>query len=966
MPIVGGTRPWRFAALLSALFVVVGGMSAPASAQQDPVRVLVFHQTGHPDLRHASIEYGIAAIREMGAQHGFTVDETRESAVFTDEGLAAYDAVVWLNVIAPSFTDAQRAAFERYITGGGGYVGVHGPAGMESNWPWYYNELVGTFYHSHPYPPRFPETQRATIRVEDRDHPSTAHLPAEWEFTEEWWNFYGSVRQDAHVLASLDESTYQPGPGAMGDHPVTWCREPAGGRAWYTNLGHSIETYADPAFRAHLLGGIQYANGQEPGDCGGRATRPARDFARTTLAGGSGSTSLAVLPDRGVLHAAPDGQVWLTGADGTTNRAAAFRGHLHGIAVDPASPRWVYVYLDDHVSRFPLRGHVLDRRGEQRVIDAPGGGDLGFDRDGNLLVSTGDDTDTTGSAGYAPLDERPGHATRDARRTAGSTDSLSGKLLRVTVGRDGGYTVPAGNLFPPGTPKTRPEIYAMGLRAPVRFSVDRPTGSVLVADHGPAAGAPDPARGPAGQAELTRLTAPGNLGWPYCAGANQPYAVAGTPFDCAAPRNTSPHNTGLVDLPPAVPASPAYDGESVPELTTGGSTPPFGNGGEAPMSGPTYRSGSTSETAFPPEYDGSAFVLDRDRGWVKELRPDGEIRPFQRFAGPTDAEFGPDGSLYVLDGAGLHRVDYAKGRRAPEVEVTTRPGADPREVVLHPAGTHDPDGDALRYEWDVDGDGRVDSTRAGELRHRYARPGEYRVTLKVTDTTGRSTVERTTAVAGNTRPAVTLTSPGDGVIAAPGETVPFSVAVSDDRPVDCARVRVEYTVDGRVAARGSGCEGSVTLPRGGGTLTAVYTDTGTPRLTGSASHVVHALEWEAESVAEAFGPRVTPLPAGGGARVGDLEQDDWLKLDRVDLTGVTGVSFRVSATAPGATITVQYHEVGGAALGTVEVPSTGDLDTYVDVALPAFTPPPGTEPLYFVVGGPPGVLTVDKVTFTKG
>lgn len=311
-------------------------------------------------------------------------------------------------------------------------------------------------------------------------------------------------------------------------------------------------------------------------------------------------------------------------------------------------------------------------------------------------------------------------------------------------------------------------------------------------------------------------------------------------------------------------------------------------------------------------------------------------------------------------------MDHAKGRQAPKAELNPRRGADPNEVVFHPAGTHDLDGDELHYEWDFDGDGAVDSTEAGEVRHRYARPGEYTATLTVTDQTGRSATARTTAVAGNDRPGVTITSPGDGIVAAPGDTVPFAVSVSDDRATDCGRVRVEYIVDGRVAARATGCDGTLTIPRGGGTLAARYTDRGTPQLTGSAHHLVHALEWEAESVTEAFGLRVTEHPAAsGGARAGDLEPGDWLKLDRADLTGVTGMTFRVSATAPGATITVQYHEVGGQALFTRNVPATGDMDTYVDVTA-ALKPPPGTEPLYMVVGGPPGVLTVDKVTFRKG
>ena len=101
----------------------------------------------------------------------------------------------------------------------------------------------------------------------------------------------------------------------------------------------------------------------------------------------------------------------------------------------------------------------------------------------------------------------------DARRSAGNTNDLRGKLLRIKVKPGGGYTIPRGNLFAPGTPRTRPEIYAMGLRNPFRFDVNPKTDQVYMADYSPDADHPDPERGPAGHGRWMIIDRPGNWGW---------------------------------------------------------------------------------------------------------------------------------------------------------------------------------------------------------------------------------------------------------------------------------------------------------------------------------------------------------------------------------------------------------------------------------------------------------------------
>ena len=160
---------------------------------------------------------------------------------------------MFLSTTGDILDDRQKAAFERYIGSGGGFVGIHSASDTEYQWAWY-GRLVGAYFASHP------EIQRATVRIEDPSHPSTKGLPASWERTDEWYNFRNNPRGTVHVLATLDEATYSG--GKMGaDHPIAWCQAIDGGRSWYTAMGHTTETFSEPLYRLHLLGGIESAAG---------------------------------------------------------------------------------------------------------------------------------------------------------------------------------------------------------------------------------------------------------------------------------------------------------------------------------------------------------------------------------------------------------------------------------------------------------------------------------------------------------------------------------------------------------------------------------------------------------------------------------------------------------------------------------------------------------------------------------
>lgn len=228
-------------------------------------RILVFTRT--EGFRHDSISAGrdlVAAIADAG---GLIVEETEEPTDFTAGNLARFAVVVFLNTTGDVLDPLEEAAFRAYIEGGGGWVGVHSATDTEHDWPWY-GTLIGgdAWFVSHP------AIQDASLDLELLETPSTGCYPASFTMRDEWYNFLNNPRDamvegPVEVLMTIDESSYNPGANAMGaDHPIAWRHEVGQGRAWYTNLGHRNETYADPGFREHLRGGILWAAGADFAD----------------------------------------------------------------------------------------------------------------------------------------------------------------------------------------------------------------------------------------------------------------------------------------------------------------------------------------------------------------------------------------------------------------------------------------------------------------------------------------------------------------------------------------------------------------------------------------------------------------------------------------------------------------------------------------------------------------------------
>jgi type 1 glutamine amidotransferase len=220
-----------------------------------PPRIFVFSRT--VGFRHETIGDGLRAFDALGKKYGWEIEAGEDPAAFHDARFSRFDLVVFLNTTGPVLDDRARDALAGFVRSGKSFVGVHGAAATEPDWPWY-GALVGATFKAHP------EIQPARISVVDREHPATSHLPPSWHRTDEWYGFHASPRGRARVLLTLDETSYAPGDGAMGaDHPVAWCHDHDGGRAFYTALGHTRESYEDPLYLEHLAGGVAWATARE-------------------------------------------------------------------------------------------------------------------------------------------------------------------------------------------------------------------------------------------------------------------------------------------------------------------------------------------------------------------------------------------------------------------------------------------------------------------------------------------------------------------------------------------------------------------------------------------------------------------------------------------------------------------------------------------------------------------------------
>ncbi len=530
-----------------------------------------------------------------------------------------------------------------------------------------------------------------------------------------------------------------------------------------------------------------------------------------------------------------------------------------GMVLDPqfAANGWVYLlysppdFVGQRISRFTLMGNTLAMASrkdlltyaEQRKECCHHAGCLRFGADGCLYASSGDNTNPFASDAYAPLDDRSNRDPWDSQKSAGNTNDLRGKILRIKPRADGGYDIPSGNLFKPGLTGTRPEIYAMGFRNPWRFNIDHKSGIVYVGDVGPDAGGENAQRGPAGYDTINQVRKPGNFGWPYSRGGQAYVAYnfeskqSGSKFDLLKPLNLSANNTGLKELPPVVLPLLWYPYGDSKEF------PALGSGGRVACGGPVYHFDAKLRTTgcFPDSVDGCLLIYDWERPFIKWVRLDKDahmlgIEPFissvrvayktgddgsGRFQirRPEDMQFGPDGALYLFDygstwggnkDSKLIRISYQWGIVAPIAKASAKnaAGHEPLTVELSAEGSKSMEGGSLKYEWKLQPGDKV-IAKSASAKVTIAELGNYQAVLQVTDAKGGVASASVAVAVGNTPPVVRFEHPQNGDFFTPGQPIAYQVAISDAEDGDSATKGDEMSGRTLVSASWRSADGKV-------------------------------------------------------------------------------------------------------------------------------------------------------------
>ena len=799
--------------LLLIIFLISIGVGCNTPPKE--LRILIFSKT--EGYRHESIETGQEAIKQLGIENGFQVDVTEDASIFNEFDLKEYQVLVFLSTTGDILNEAQQFEMQRWVQAGGGFVGIHAAADTEYDWPWY-GKLVGAYFKSHP------DQQNASIDVEDSTHISCTHLPSRWDRFDEWYN-YKSFNGDINVLLNLDESTYQGGENGA-RHPIAWYHEFDGGKSWYTGGGHTHESFAEPDFMQHILGGIQWVAGDRSGvDYNRPNVAPHENrFNKIVLTDNLNEPmELVMLPDRSILFVERKGDMKLYDPEKDTTFIVAHVGvhtehedGLLGIALDPnyATNHWIYLFNSppgdipkQHISRFEFRDRTLDKASEKVLLEIPtqrdecchSGGSLEFGPDGLLYISVGDDTNPFASDGFSPSDERPGRSAWDAQRSSSNTNDLRGKILRIKPETDGTYSIPEGNLFPKDGSEGKPEIYVMGCRNPFRISIDPHSKFLYWGDVGPDAGEDRDNRGPRGHDEVNQARQAGYFGWPLFVGDNKPYykydfarKSSGVLNDPAKPINNSPNNSGLKELPPAQPAFIWYPYTNSTEF------PLVGEGGRNAMAGPVFYMDDYPDNPnrFPAYYDKKLITYDWMRGWLMAVTMNEQgdfqsmerIMPSHKFSNPTDIIMSPDGDMYLLEygtiwfnrnqDARLVHLQYISGNRQPvaKIQAPRMAGAAPFTINFSSKGSMDFDGDELAYHWDFGDGGTSNSPNPG---HTFQNPGTYEVVLTVKDNRGSEGRASLSILAGNEPPSVAWNMKGNSSFFWPGEKINYEVQVRD-------------------------------------------------------------------------------------------------------------------------------------------------------------------------------------------
>ena len=747
---VQNTRLLRVPALSTLLLLLLMSWTS-----RQPASLLIFAKNVD-NQPAASAAAGV--LLTLAKQAGIDADTTTNGAFLAEDSLKSYRSVILLNTSQDVLFTNQQADLERFVQAGGGLGFINTVGFTTYQWAWYQAMLVAN-------------------GVQPTQTPASVGKPFD------------------------------------------------GGRVFYMTTGASGLT--DEKLSMSLLAGVKYTlEGSALNYREAHSLRVPEEnrFTATVLESFMDEPiEMEVLSDGRVLFVERKGVIKLYDPIAKATRAinklpvhitGNYEDGLLGMELDPKFDQNHYVYLYyspvgsksvQNLSRFVFTGDSLQLSSEKVVMEVPvqretcchSAGNVYFGPDGNLYLSTGDNTSSKESDGFSPLDERPGRAPFDSQKSSGNANDMRGKILRIHVEPDGTYTIPDGNLFAKDGSQGKPEIYVMGARNPYRVTVDK-RGFLYWGDVGPDGGVASE-RGPKSQDEWNQARKPGNFGWPYFVGDNKSYADfdfatnrSGPHYDPERPVNESPNNTGAKVLPPAQKAMIWYPYDKSAEF------PMLGTGSRSAMAGPFYYANEyKSAVKLPAYYTNKQFIYEWARNWIKVLTysESGDLRQIESFlpttfvSKPIDMKFGKDGAMYVLaygmnyfarnPDSQLIRIDYTEGNRRPVAKVNASKtiGAAPLVARLSANESFDYDrGDKLTYLWES-GTGLKSTAVATSFT--YAKPGVYHPKLTVTDAAGQKATTELTIKVGNEMPQVEVAIKGNRSFYFDKTPLVYTVSVND-------------------------------------------------------------------------------------------------------------------------------------------------------------------------------------------
>jgi uncharacterized protein len=245
-------------ASLAAAMAVAGTLaltSAPAGVGA-PRALYVTQAKG---FQHPVLPESERIMRELGARHGFEVTIARAAEVaITAAALGRLDVVVFYTTGELPLSDEQKAALLAFVGSGKGFIGLHSAADTFYGWP-AYGEMLGGHFHGHPWT----QDDDVGIRVDDRTHPVTRHLPPTFRLTEEIYQITGFRPERSKLLVSLDTATTDmTKPGIVNVRfPLVWWHPYGKGKVLYNAFGHRPDVWRSERYQTMLANAILWIVG---------------------------------------------------------------------------------------------------------------------------------------------------------------------------------------------------------------------------------------------------------------------------------------------------------------------------------------------------------------------------------------------------------------------------------------------------------------------------------------------------------------------------------------------------------------------------------------------------------------------------------------------------------------------------------------------------------------------------------